>query len=49
LIGKPKGKSSLGRPKNGWEVNIKMDLMEVQLEVWIVFIWLRIGTSGGLL
>jgi hypothetical protein len=30
--------------------NIKMDLLEVGLErVWIGFIWLRIGTVGGLL
>jgi hypothetical protein len=33
--------------KYGWEENIKMDLMEIGLEVWIGFIWLKIGTSGG--
>jgi hypothetical protein len=27
----------------------KMDLRETGLEVWIVFIWLRIGIVGGLL
>jgi hypothetical protein len=26
LVGKPEGKGSLGRPKCGWEDNIKMDL-----------------------
>jgi hypothetical protein len=26
LIGKPKGKRPLGRPKRRWEDNIKMDL-----------------------
>jgi hypothetical protein len=26
LVGKPEGKSSLGRPRRRWEDNIKMDL-----------------------
>jgi len=25
LVGKPEGKSSLGRPRHRWEDNIKMD------------------------
>jgi hypothetical protein len=29
LVGKPEGKSSLGRPRCRWEDNIKMDLQEV--------------------
>jgi hypothetical protein len=29
LVGKPEGKRPLGRPKNRWENNIKMDLQEV--------------------
>src|SRR5215510_2888334 len=29
LVGKPKGKRTLGRPRRRWEVNIKMDLQEV--------------------
>jgi hypothetical protein len=29
LVGKPEIKRTLGRPKRGWEVNIKMDLQEV--------------------
>ena len=29
LVGKPKGKRSLGRPRHRWEYNIKMDLWEV--------------------
>jgi hypothetical protein len=29
LVGKPVGKRSLGRPRRGWEVNIKMDLQKV--------------------
>ena len=29
LVGKPEGKSSLGRRRCRWEDNIKMDLQEV--------------------
>ena len=29
LVGKPEGKSPLGRPRRRWEVNIKTDLREV--------------------
>jgi hypothetical protein len=29
LVGKPEGKSPLGRPRRTWEDNIKMDLREV--------------------
>ena len=29
LVGKPEGKRPLGRPKRGWEDNIKMDFQEV--------------------
>ena len=29
LVGKPEGKSRLGRPRRRWEDNIKMDLQEV--------------------
>ena len=29
LVGKPKGKRPLGRPRRGWENNMKMDLREV--------------------
>jgi hypothetical protein len=28
-VGKPEGKIPLGRPRRGWENNIKMDLKEV--------------------
>jgi hypothetical protein len=46
LVGKPEGKRPLGRPRRRWIGNIKMDLRGM---VWIGSIWLRIGTSGGLL
>ena len=29
LVGKPEGKSPLGRPRRRWEDNIKMELQEV--------------------
>jgi hypothetical protein len=29
LVGKPEGKSPLGRPRGRWENNIMMDLQEV--------------------
>ena len=37
LVGKPKGKRPLGRPRRRWEDNIKMDLQEVGggCEDWI--------------
>jgi hypothetical protein len=50
LAGKPEGRRPLGRPRHRWVNNIKMDLREREDEmVWIGLIWLRIGTSGGLL
>jgi hypothetical protein len=29
LVGRPEGKTPLGRPRHRWEDNIKMDLQEV--------------------
>jgi hypothetical protein len=48
LVGKPEGKRPLGRPRRRWVNNIKMGLREDGME-WIGWIWLKIGTSGGLL
>ena len=42
LLGKPEGKSPLGRPRRRWENNVKTDLQEVGT----VCSWLRIGTGG---
>jgi hypothetical protein len=39
----------LGRPRHGWEDNIKMDFQEVGWWTWTGLIWLRIGTGGELL
>jgi hypothetical protein len=47
LFGKPEGKIPHGRSRRGCEDNIKMNRREIVL--WIGFIWLRIGTAGGLI
>jgi hypothetical protein len=46
MLGKTEGKISLGRPRPRW-----MDLREIGWDGmgWIGLIWLRKGTSGGLL
>jgi hypothetical protein len=45
LVGKPKGKRPLGKPRLRWEVNIKMDIQEVRCGAGNGFIWLRIGVG----
>jgi hypothetical protein len=35
LVGKPEGKRPLGRPRNRWEYNIKMDLQGIGRE-WVM-------------
>jgi hypothetical protein len=50
LVGRPKGRRPLGRPRLRWEDNIKIDLQEVGCGVmglWNGSSWLRIGTGGG--
>jgi hypothetical protein len=49
LVGKPEGKRPLGRQRSRWVDNIKTDLRDIVWMVWIGLIWLRIGTSRGLL
>jgi hypothetical protein len=49
LVGRPKGRRPLERPRRRWEDNIKMDLQEVGWGAWTGLIWLRTGTGGGLL
>jgi hypothetical protein len=46
LVGKRERKRLHGRPRHKYEENIRMDLKEIG---WIGFLWLRIGTSCGLL
>jgi hypothetical protein len=48
LVGKTEEKRLLRRYKRVWEDNIRMDLTEIG-RAWTGFIWLRRGTSGGLL
>ena len=47
LMGKPKVKRPLERPRHRWEDNIKMDLQEVGGVVGTGWSWFRIGTGGG--
>jgi hypothetical protein len=49
LVGKPEGKTPLGRPSRRWENNIQMDLQEVGCGEWSGSSWLRIGAGGGYL
>jgi hypothetical protein len=48
LVGKPKGKRQLGRPRHRWEDYIKTNLRDIGCG-GMDWIWLGIGTSGGLL
>jgi hypothetical protein len=49
LVGNPEGKRPLGRPRRRWMDNIKIDFREIGWSGWTGSIWIRIGTSGGLL
>ena len=44
LVGKPEGKRPLGRPRQGWEDNIRIFR---KLDVMVGSTWLRIGPGGG--
>jgi hypothetical protein len=47
LVGKPKGKRPLGRPRRRWEDNIKTDLQEVGGGCGTGWSGLGIGRGGG--
>jgi hypothetical protein len=47
LVGKPKRKRPLGRPRRRWEDNIKINLREIGWGDVTELMWLRIGISGG--
>jgi hypothetical protein len=49
MVGKPQRRRPHGRARRKWEDNIKIDVREVGWGAWTGFIWLRIGTGGGLL
>jgi hypothetical protein len=46
LVGKPEGKRPLGRPRPRWEDGIRMDLEEIDWDVWIGFSWLWIRAGS---
>jgi hypothetical protein len=46
LVGKPKGKRLLGRPRRRCVVNIKMDLRKIG---WGGMDWIVLAQNGGLL
>jgi hypothetical protein len=49
FVGQPEGSRLLGSPRQKWEDNIKINIRELEWEAYNGSIWLRIGTSGGLL
>jgi hypothetical protein len=49
FVGNPEGKRLPGRPRQRWEDNIKMDPREIVWDGVDWMMWLRLGTSGGLL
>jgi hypothetical protein len=49
LVGKPERFTLLRTPGHRSEGNIRIDCREMGWRLWSRFIWLRIGTSGGLL
>jgi hypothetical protein len=49
LFANPKGIRPLERSRRRWKGNIRMDLRRQGVKVWTGFIWIRTGTSGGLL
>jgi hypothetical protein len=49
LVGKPKAKRLLGKPRCMWEDDIRMDLRQMGGNVWTEFIWLRAWTLDRLL
>jgi hypothetical protein len=48
LVGKPEGRRPLERPRRRWRVGTRMDLREIGWGGGSGFIWLRIGSGGGL-
>jgi len=47
LVDKPERKRPLGRPRHGWEDNIKVDIFRKwDVGVWTGSSWLRIGTDS---
>jgi hypothetical protein len=49
LIRNTEGNRLLGRPWHAWEDNIKTDLREIVLGVWICLRWLMMEAGDGIL
>jgi hypothetical protein len=49
LVGIPEGKRRLGRCKHRWKIILEWNLGNWNGKFWTGFIWLRTGTSGGML
>jgi hypothetical protein len=49
LLQKTSGMRQFGRPECRWEDNIKLDLKNYDVKLWLIFTWLRIRTYHGLL
>ena len=47
LVGKPKGKRPLGRPRRRWVDNIRMDIRRWNVGIWTGMGWPRIEIGGG--
>ena len=47
--GRTVGKRPLGRSRHRWKDNVKMDLKKWDGEAWTGFIWLKIGSGGGII
>jgi hypothetical protein len=47
LVGRPQGTRPLGRPRQRWEDNAKVDLQALGWETLTGLFWHRIGTGGG--
>jgi hypothetical protein len=47
LVGRPEGKTPLGRPKRRWGDNITVDIQKVAGEAWTGLLWLGQGQMEG--
>jgi len=47
LVGRPQGTRPLGRPRQRWVDNAKMDLQAVGWETRTGLFWHKTGTGGG--
>jgi hypothetical protein len=48
LVGKHEGRRILGISRRRWRIILKWLIKERECWMWTGFIWLRIGSGGGL-